>query len=87
MRSAVGLPDEPGVIVLRVGSDSAAEAGGVLRGDLITQAGSSPVRSIGDLDRAVRAADGALELKVLRGAEPQELQVDAGTSGGQFAAR
>ncbi|MGO9819633.1 MAG: MarR family transcriptional regulator [Solirubrobacteraceae bacterium] len=75
MRSAVGLPEETGVIVLRVGSDSAAEAGGVLRGDLITQAGSSPVRSIGDLDRAVRAADGALELKVLRGAEPEELQV------------
>lgn len=75
MRSAVGLPDEPGVIVLRVAGDSAAQAGGVLRGDLITQAGSSAVRSIGDLDRAVRAADGALELKVLRGAEPRELQV------------
>ena len=29
MRSAVGLPEEPGVIVLRVGRDSAAESGGV----------------------------------------------------------
>lgn len=75
MRTAVGLTDEPGVIVLRVGRDSAAEGAGVARGDLITQAGSSPVRSIGDLDRAVRAANGSLELKVLRGAEPHELAV------------
>ena len=48
------------------------------RGDLITQAGSTPVRSVGDLERAVRAADGSLELKVLRGAEPHELQVTLG---------
>jgi DNA-binding MarR family transcriptional regulator len=75
MRTAVGLPQEPGVIVLRVAGGSAAETGGVLRGDLVTEAGSNPIRSIGDLDRAVRAADGALELKVLRGAEPRELQV------------
>jgi DNA-binding MarR family transcriptional regulator len=75
MRSAVGLPEEPGVIVLRVGRDSAAESGGVMRGDLITQAGSSPVRSIGDLDRSVRAANGTLALKVLRGAEARELAV------------
>jgi DNA-binding MarR family transcriptional regulator len=75
MRSAVGLAEEHGVIVIRVGRDSAAEGGGVTRGDLITHAGSSPVRSIGDLDRAVRAADGTLDLKVLRGAEPRELKV------------
>jgi DNA-binding MarR family transcriptional regulator len=75
MRSAVGLPEEPGVIVLRVGRDSAAESGGVMRGDLITQAGSTPVRSIGDLDRSVRAANGTLALKVLRGADARELAV------------
>ena len=34
-----------------------------------------PVRSIGDLDRAVRAANGTLALEVLRGAEPQQLEV------------
>lgn len=78
MRRAVGLPDEHGVLVLRVGRDTAAQAAGVSRGDLITQAGSTPVRSVGDLERAVRAADGSLELKVLRGAEPHELQVTLG---------
>ncbi len=75
MRRAVGLADEPGILVLRVGRDTPAQAAGVTRGDLITQAGSTAVRSIGDLDRAVRAANGSLALKVLRGAEQRELAV------------
>ena len=75
MRRAVGLPDEHGVLVLRVGRDTPAQAAGLSRGDLVTQAGAGAVRSVGDLERAVRAADGALELKVLRGAEPHQLQV------------
>jgi DNA-binding MarR family transcriptional regulator len=75
MRRAVGLPEEPGVLVLRVGRETAAQAAGLSRGDLITQAGSTSVRSVGDLERAVRAADGSLDLKVLRGAEARELQV------------
>jgi hypothetical protein len=33
------------------------------------------VLSIGDLHRAVRAAEGTLALKVLRGADPVELEV------------
>jgi S1-C subfamily serine protease len=75
MRRSVGLPDEHGVLVLRVGRDTAASAAGMSRGDLITDAGGTPVRSVGDLERAVRAADGSIELKVLRGAEPREVQV------------
>ncbi|HEY3726828.1 MAG TPA: MarR family transcriptional regulator [Solirubrobacteraceae bacterium] len=75
MRRAVGLADEPGVLVVRVGRDSAADAAGLSRGDLITQADDAPVLSVGDLQRAVGAADGKLALKVLRGAEPRELEV------------
>jgi DNA-binding MarR family transcriptional regulator len=75
MRRAVGLPGEPGVLVVRVGRDTPADAAGVSRGDLITQAGATAVRSVGDLDRAVRAADGQVALKLLRGAEPLELEV------------
>jgi DNA-binding MarR family transcriptional regulator len=75
MRRAVGLPDAPGVLVMRVRRDSPAEAGGLARGDLVTGAAGEPVRSIGDLERAVRAADASLELKVLRGAEPRELEI------------
>jgi DNA-binding MarR family transcriptional regulator len=75
MRRAVGLPDEPGVLVVRVQRDSAAAAAGVSRGDLITQAGDIAVQSIGDLHRAVAAADGQLTLRLLRGADPHELEV------------
>lgn len=75
MRSAVGLPDVPGVIILRVGRDTAAERAGINRGDLVTAAAGTPVRSIGDLERAVRSADGRLTLGVLRGADPEEFEV------------
>ncbi len=76
MRRAVGLPDEDGVLVVKVRHESPAASAGLARGDLVTQAGAATqVRSIGDLDRAVRAADGTIELKVLRGAEPRALEV------------
>jgi DNA-binding MarR family transcriptional regulator len=75
MRRAVGLSDEPGVLVVRVQRESPAAAAGLSRGDLVTQAGDIPVRSIGDLHRAVGAANGKLTLQVLRGAEPHELEV------------
>jgi S1-C subfamily serine protease len=63
------------VLVVRVSRDSPAVHAGLSRGDLITRAGEVPVRSIGDLHRAVRAADGKVTLQVLRGAEPHELEV------------
>jgi DNA-binding MarR family transcriptional regulator len=75
MRDAVGLPEESGVLIVRVGRDSPAGAAGLARGDLITQAAGQPVLSIGDLHRAVRAADGTLSLKVLRGAERRAVEV------------
>ncbi|MGI8713958.1 MAG: MarR family transcriptional regulator [Solirubrobacteraceae bacterium] len=75
MRSAVGLSEEAGVLVMRVKRDSPAEHAGLTRGDLVTGSASGPVRSVGDLDRAVRAADGTLTLHVLRGADPRELEV------------
>jgi DNA-binding MarR family transcriptional regulator len=75
MRAAVGLPDESGVLVLRVRPDSPAHAAGIARGDLITGAGEDTVQSIGDLERAVYMADRVVALKVLRGAEPLQFTV------------
>jgi DNA-binding MarR family transcriptional regulator len=75
MRRAVGLAADPGVLVMRVKPGGAADAAGISRGDLVVQIGGDPVHTIGDLDRAVRAADGTLSVKVLRGAEPHELEV------------
>jgi S1-C subfamily serine protease len=75
MRAAVGLAEEPGVLVVRVRPGSPAEGAGLARGDLITAAAGAEVGSLGELDRAVRGAGGALTLSVLRGAEPVELAV------------
>jgi DNA-binding MarR family transcriptional regulator len=75
MRTAVGLADEPGVLVVRVRRDGPADTAGLSRGDLVTRAGDTVVRSVGDLERAVRSANGSLTLSLLRGADPQELTV------------
>jgi DNA-binding MarR family transcriptional regulator len=75
MRRAVGLADEPGVLVVRVRSESPADTAGLSRGDLITAAGDAPVRSVGDLERAVRHGNGTLALSVLRGADPRTVTV------------
>jgi DNA-binding MarR family transcriptional regulator len=73
MRRAVGLSEEPGVLVLRVIPGSPAEQADLSRGDLIVTVDDAPIRSIGELDRAVRTAQTDLRLSVLRGAEPRDL--------------
>jgi DNA-binding MarR family transcriptional regulator len=75
MRRAVGLEEEAGVLVVRVKPDTPAEAAGLSRGDMITAAADTPVRSVGDLERALRAADGTLRLSVLRGVQAREVEV------------
>jgi S1-C subfamily serine protease len=75
MRRAVGLSQEPGVLVLRVVPGSPAEQADLSRGDLIVTVGGAPIRSIGELDRAVRTAKTDIEVSVLRGAEPRDLSV------------
>jgi DNA-binding MarR family transcriptional regulator len=75
MRRAVGLDEEPGLLIVRVKPGSAADTAGLSRGDMITAAAASPVRSVGDLERAVRGAEGTLALSVLRGVERREVQV------------
>jgi DNA-binding MarR family transcriptional regulator len=75
MRRAVGLSQEPGVLVLRVKRGSAADKAGLSQGDLVVEIGGEPVLTTGDLDRAVRGAGPEAKVKVLRGAEPLELVV------------
>jgi DNA-binding MarR family transcriptional regulator len=78
MRRAVGLPDRAGVLVVRASRDGAASAAGIARGDLITTAAGREVRTVADLDRALRGAGGEIALELLRGAEPIELDVALG---------
>jgi DNA-binding MarR family transcriptional regulator len=78
MRRAVGLPEHPGVLVVRVRPDGAAASAGIARGDLLTAAGGHDVRTAADLERAVRGASGELGLEGLRGAEALALTVPLG---------
>ena len=78
MRRAVGLDDVPGVLVLRVMRDTPAARAGVGRGDPITAAAGEEVRTIADVDRAVRGGGPTLELGVVRGAEKLTLTVELG---------
>src|SRR6266545_877818 len=80
MRRAVGLPDRHGVLVLKVKRESAADAAGLARGDLVTGAGGQDVRTIGDLHRALRRARGTLELDVVRGVEERAVEVELSRS-------
>ena len=75
MRRAVGLDEQAGVLVMRVKSGSPADTAGLSRGDMITAAADVPVRSVGDLERALRGADGALTLSVLRGVDARQVEV------------
>src|SRR2546430_1780960 len=80
-RRAVGLPDRHGVLVLKVKRESAADAAGLARGDLVTGAGGQDVRTIGDLHRALRhARNGTLKLDVVRGVEERAVEVSLSRS-------
>lgn len=80
MRRAVGLPDRHGVLVLKVKRESAADAAGLARGDLVTGAAGQDVRTIGDLHRALRHARGTLALDVVRGVDERAVEVNLSLS-------
>src|SRR5919109_4204762 len=69
LRRAVGLPDQPGVLVRGVKDDSPADRAGVERGDLIIEANGKPIEALDDLYTAIEAANGELSIKTLRGTE------------------
>jgi serine protease Do len=71
LRRAVGLPDQPGVLVRGVKDDSPADRAGVERGDLIIEANGKPIEALDDLYTAIEAANGELSIKTLRGTEEQ----------------
>jgi serine protease Do len=79
MRRAVGLPEADGLLVRLVEDDSPASRAGVAQGDLVVQAAGRPVRDPEDLFAALdTAADGVIELAILRGADERTIQVRLG---------
>ena len=83
IRRAAGLPDRDGVLVQEVEDGSPAANAGLRRGDLITEAGGSPVATIDDLYQAGdgMAPGASLTLGVVRGAEELSVSVTFGGGG------
>jgi serine protease Do len=76
MLSAVGLPERDGLLVRGVEDPSPAARAGLAPGDLIVAAADHEVDGIDALHRALDAANGALTLTVIRGAEERKVRVE-----------
>jgi len=79
LRRAVGLDERDGLLVRDVEDGSPAAKAGIAEGDLIVAAAGKPVTSADDLFEAMGsvAADAALPLTVLRGAEERSVTIEA----------
>ena len=77
LRRAVGLPERDGILVRGVERGSAADRAGLERGDLIVTAGGRDLERIETLYEVLdgASADGALELRILRGADERTVSV------------
>ena len=77
LRRAVGLPERDGVLVRGVESGSAAERGGLERGDLIVAAAGREIDRIDALYDALDAArvTRTLELQIVRGTDERTVEV------------
>lgn len=78
LRRAVGLPDADGLLVREVEEGSPASRAGLTQGDLIASAGGRSIRGIDDLFDLLDAANGEIELTVIRGAEQRNVAVTLG---------
>lgn len=78
LRRAVGLPDQPGVLIRSVAESSPAARAGLERGDLIVRAGGEEVDGVDALYRSLDGVAGGtgFELVVLRGADERRVTVD-----------
>jgi serine protease Do len=79
MRRAVGLPDAEGLLIRHVEDNSPASRAGLAKGDLIVLAAGRPVSGIDDLFEALAAADGTIQLVILRGSEERAVDVQLGS--------
>ncbi|HEV7886588.1 MAG TPA: S1C family serine protease [Acidimicrobiales bacterium] len=77
LRRAVGLPERDGLLVRGVAEDSPAAAAGVREGDLLVEAGGAALAGPDDLHAVLDGLEpgAALSLKVVRGVEELDLQV------------
>lgn len=75
MRHAVGLPELDGLLVRDVDPDGNAARAGIATGDLIVAANGTPVPDADGLADALAAANGSVELTIVRGVEERVVRV------------
>jgi serine protease Do len=78
MRSAVGLPEQDGLLVRGVVDGSPAARAGLQRGDLLVTAGGRALGNVDDLFDALDAAGDTLTIGVVRGTEARDVEVPLG---------
>jgi serine protease Do len=76
LQRALGLPERDGVLVRAVQEGTPAARAGIERGDLIVAAGGDTIEGIDALHAAVAGASGPLSLKVVRGTDERDLEVE-----------
>lgn len=88
MQRAVGLPERPGLLVRSAEEQSPAAAAGLAEGDILTEAGGTPLRSVSGLYSAITDAlpAGRLELRVRRGLKDRTVSVPLGARSSGAAA-
>ena len=88
MQRAVGLPERPGLLVRAAEEGSPATAAGLAEGDILTEGGGAPLRSVSALYSAISDAlpAGVLELRVRRGLKDRTVSVVLGAAGGSAGA-
>jgi serine protease Do len=80
LRRAVGLPDQPGILVRGVKEASPADEAGIERGDLITEADGNRIEGIDDLYTVLDGVPTKLALKTIRGTTEHDRTLDLTTN-------
>ena len=78
LRRAVGLPERDGLLIRTVEEGGPADRAGIKGGDLLVEAGGRAVAGVDDLWAALDAAEGALDVRVVRGTEERAVAVSFG---------
>jgi S1-C subfamily serine protease len=76
LRAAAGLPEVTGLLVRGVEEGSPAEQAGLLRGDVLLQAGDKTLSSVDALYEALDLEGDALEFRVARATEELTITVN-----------
>jgi len=82
LRAYFGAPNNAGLLVAQVASDSPASRAGIQVGDVITQVGDQRVESADDIASATRAANtsnGNVKIHVIRNHAGMDLQAMVGS--------